>query len=84
MLGGGGNHHVYITIENKAGDVLALYRNTEFTDFNDEQNKLSVDERRELIGNAIFLANLVTYKIDLTDFAGEEIRFVVHDYASEG
>ncbi len=84
MLGGGGNHHVYITIENKAGDVLALYRNTEFTDFNEEQNKLSVDERRELIGNTVFLANLVTYKIDLTDFAGEEIRFVVHDYASEG
>ena len=33
MLGGAGNHNVYITIEDKDGNVLALYRNTKFADF---------------------------------------------------
>ena len=84
MLGGAGNHNVYITIENKNGDVLALYRNTKFRDLSAEDNQLSVDERRELIGNTVFLANFVTYKVDLTAWEGEEIRFVIHDYASSG
>ncbi len=85
MLGGGGNHNVYITIENKDGEVLALFRNTKFRDFSDEQNKtLNDDQRRELVGNSIFLANFVTYKVDISAFKGQEIRFVIHDYASEG
>ncbi len=82
MLGGGGNHNVYITIEDKDGNVLALYRNTKFTDF--PAGDYSVDDKRAMIGNTVFLANFVTFKIDLTDFAEKEIRFVIHDYASEG
>lgn len=74
MLGGAGNDNVYITIENKAGDVLALYRNTKFADFVDGQGT---------VGNDVFLANFVTYKVDLSAWMGEEVRFVVHDYASE-
>ena len=81
MLGGAGNHNVYITIENKAGQVLALYRNTKFADL--PQGLDDFDAQRELVGNTVFLANFVTYKVDLKEWAGEEIRFVVHDYASE-
>ncbi len=82
MLGGAGNHNVYITIENKDGEVLAIYRNTKFADL--PAGDFSVEEKREMIGNTVFLANFVTYKVSLADFAGQEIRFVIHDYASEG
>jgi|GEM_PF-3090175 len=82
MLGGGGNHNVYITIENKAGEVLGLYRNTRFTDF--PAGEYSLEERRAMIGNTVFLANFVGYKVSLADFMGEEVRFVIHDYASSG
>ena len=82
MLGGAGNHNVYITIENEAGEVLALYRNTKFTDF--PAGEYSLEEKREMIGNTVFLANFVTYKVDLESFAGQKIRFVIHDHASEG
>ena len=74
MLGGAGNDNVYITIENKADDVLALYTNTMFKDF---------VEGNGTIGEDVFLANFVTYKVDLSAWMGEEVRFVVHDYASE-
>ena len=82
MLGGANNHNVYITIENKNGEVLALYRNTHFCDF--PAGEFTVEERREMIGSSVFLANFVTYKIDLSEFAGQEVRFVIHDHASEG
>ena len=82
MLGGAGNHNVYVTIENKAGEVLALYRNTKFADF--PAGEYTLEQKREMIGNTVFLANLVTYKVDISDFAGQEVRFVIHDYASEG
>ncbi len=82
MLGGAGNPNVYITIENKNGDVLALYRNTKFADL--PADVTDYDAQRELIGNTVFLANFVTYKVSLADFAGQEVRFVIHDYASEG
>ncbi len=82
MLGGAGNPNVYITIENKAGEVLALYRNTKFADL--PADVTDYDAQRELIGNTVFLANFVTYKVSLADFAGQEVRFVIHDYASEG
>ncbi len=82
MLGGAGNPNVYITIENKAGEVLALYRNTKFADL--PAGDYSVDDYRAMIGNTVFLANFVTYKVDISAFAGQEIRFVVHDYASSG
>ena len=74
MLGGAGNDDVYITIENAAGDVLALYRNTKFADFVEGQGT---------VGETVFLANFVTYKVDLSKWMGQEVRFVVHDYASE-
>ena len=82
MLGGAGNRNVYITIENKEGEVLALYRNTKFADF--PAGEFSVEDKRAMIGNTVFLANFVTYKVDLSDFAGQEVRFVIHDYASSG
>ena len=82
MLGGAGNHNVYITIENKNGDVLALYRNTKFADL--PAGDFPVEEKREWIGNTVFLANFVSYKVDLSAWAGQEIRFVIHDYASAG
>ena len=82
MLGGAGNHNVYITIEDREGNVLGLYRNTRFTDF--PSGDFSVDERREMIGKTVFLANFVTYKVDLSALEGKEIRFVIHDHASAG
>ena len=82
MLGGAGNHNVYITLENENGDVLALYRNTRFTDF--PAGDFSLEDRRAMICNTVFLANFVTYKLDLSEFMGEKVRFVIHDYASAG
>ena len=82
MLGGAGNKNVYITIENKNGDVLAIYRNTKFADF--PVGDFSVEQRREMIGNTVFLANFVTYKVSLAEFSEQEIRFVIHDHASSG
>ena len=82
MLGGAGNHNVYITIENKDGEVLALYRNTKFADL--PAGEFPVEEKREWIGNTVFLANFVTFKVSLADWMGQEIRFVIHDYASSG
>ena len=81
MLGGAGNPGVYITIEDKDGYVLALYRNTMFADLPEEVTDF--DAQRELVGNTVFLANFVTYKVDIAQWMGEEIRFVVHDHASE-
>ena len=81
MLGGAGNPGVYITIEDKDGNVLALYRNTMFADLPEEVTDF--DAQRELVGNTVFLANFVTYKVDIAQWMGEEIRFVVHDHASE-
>ena len=82
MLGGAGNPNVYITIENTDGEVLALYRNTKFADLPGDVTDFNA--QRELIGNTVFLANFVTYKVSLTEFAGQQIRFVVHDHASGG
>ena len=82
MLGGAGNHNVYITIEDKDGNVLALYRNTKFADF--PAGDFSLEDRRAMIGNTVFLANFVSYKVDISAWEGKEIRFVVHDHASEG
>ena len=75
MLGGAGNHDTYITLENEEGKVLALYRNTEFMDFGDGH---------DTVGENVFLANFVSYKVDLSAFAGQKVRFVIHDHASSG
>ena len=80
MLGGAGNPNVYITIEDKDGKVLGLYRNTKFADLPPEVTDFNA--QRELVGNTVFLANFVTYKVSIAEFEGMEIRFVVHDYAS--
>ena len=82
LLSGGGNPNVYITIEDRSGNVLALFRNTRFADL--PAGELTFDQQRELIGESVFLCNFVTYKVPLSDLRGEEIRFVVHDHASEG
>ena len=82
MLGGAGNPNVYITVEDKDGNVLALYRNTKFADI--PEGLEDFDAQREQLGITIFLANFVTYKVSIAQWAGQEIRFVVHDHASEG
>ena len=81
MLGGAGNPDVYITVENKDGDILALYRNTMFCDL--PEDVTDFNEQRELIGVSVFLVNFVTYKVSMADFMGQEVRFVIHDHASE-
>lgn len=82
MFGGAGNQKCFITLEDSEGNVLALYRNTKFADF--PAGEFSVEERREMIGNTVFLANFVTYKADLSAYMGEQVRMVIHDYASSG
>ena len=82
MLGGAGNQRCFITLEDAEGNVLALYRNTRFTDF--PAGDFSVEQRREMIGNTVFLANFVTYKADLTEYMGEEVKIVIHDLATAG
>jgi len=84
MFGGAGNQRCYITIENAEGEVLALYRNTKFRDFTPEENAMSVEERKALIGNTVFLANFVTYKADLSAYMGQQLKVVIHDEASSG
>ncbi|MBQ2805132.1 MAG: FIVAR domain-containing protein, partial [Clostridia bacterium] len=79
-----GNHNVYVTVENSDGQVLALFRNTKFADFTEQDNAMSVEDRKAMVGNTIFLVNLVTYKVDIAEFRGQEIRFVIHDHASSG
>ena len=82
MLGAAGNEKVYITIENENGEVLAVYRNTKFADL--PSGEYSNEELHEMIGKTVFTLNFVTYKVDISEFAGQKIRFVVHDHASSG
>ena len=84
MFGGAGNEECYITVEDLEGNVLALYRNTKFRDFTPEEDALSIEEKREMIGKTIFLCNLVSYKADLSEHIGKELKVVVHDHASSG
>ena len=81
MLGAAGNSNVYITIENEAGDVLAIFRNTKFSDL---PSGYTDEEYHAMIGNTVFALNFVTYKVDISAYAGQEIRFVLNDYASSG
>ena len=82
MLGGAGNPRCYLTVENAAGEVLALYRNTRFADF--PAGDYSLEDRRAMIGNTVFLANFVTYKADLSAYKGQQVKLVVHDLATAG
>ena len=82
MLGGAGNPNVYITIEDKDGNVLAIYRNVKFADL--PAGEYTTDDYRAMIGETVFLANFVTYKVSLAELTGKEVRFVVHDHASSG
>ena len=81
MLGGAGNPNCFIKVEDKDGNILAIYRNTEFRDFTAEDNQLTVEERKAMIGNKINLCNLVKYKADLSQHIGKEIRIVLVDNA---
>ena len=80
MIGGAKTDkvNIYITIENEAGEVLALYRNTKFADL--PAGEYSVDDYRAMIGDIVFACNFATYKVDLSAFAGQKIRFVIHDH----
>ena len=81
MLGAAKSTNVYITIENEEGKVLALYRNTKFADLPNDR-EYTVDELKAMIGDTVFALNFVTYKVDISAYAGQKIRFVVHDHAS--
>ncbi len=81
MLGAAKSTNVYITIENEEGKVLALYRNTKFADLPNDR-EYTVDEYNAMIGDTVFALNFATYKVDISAYAGQKIRFVVHDHAS--
>lgn len=76
MLGGAGNENCYVAVEDINGNVLAIYRNTEFTN-----TDLPAEEARELIGSTINLANFIKYKADLSEYIGQELKVVVYDNA---
>ena len=78
MLGAAGKTNVYITIEDTNGNVLALYRNTKFADL--PAGVEDWDEQRQLIGVSVFVCNFVTYKVDISAFEGQSVRFVIHDH----
>ena len=82
MLGSAGNHNVYITLEDENGNVLALFRNTKFADL--PGGEYSYEEKYAMIGETVFALNFVTYKVDMTEYDGMKLRFVVHDYATAG
>ena len=82
MFGGAGNQRCFITIEDENGNVLELYRNTKFADL--PAGEYTVEQKREMIGNTVFLANFVTYKADLSKYLNQQVRLVVHDLATEG
>ena len=82
MLGAAGNHNVYITLENEAGDILAIYRNEKFADL--PAGDFTDEEKYAMIGDTVFALNFVTYKVDISEYAGQKLRFVVHDHASSG
>ncbi|MBO4572675.1 MAG: FIVAR domain-containing protein [Clostridia bacterium] len=82
MLGGAGNPLCYITVEKYEASewsVVAVYRNTAFTDF--PAGEYTLEEKRAMIGDTVFLANFVTFKADLRSYIGDTLRFVIHDEA---
>ena len=83
MLGGSGNENCYISVEDVDGNVIAIYRNTEFRDFPAGfilgEN---IEEGKSMVGNTVFLANLVKYKANLSDYIGQELKVVLHDEAT--
>lgn len=85
MLGGAANENCYITVETTQGEVIALYRNTMFTDFPEGfilgEN---IEEGKAMVGNTVFMANFVKYKADLSKYIGQELKVVVHDNATSG
>ena len=83
MLGAAKNADVYIAIENEEGKVVAIYRNTKFADLPNDR-EYSDEDYMAMIGETVFALNFVTYKVDISAYAGQKIRFVLHDHASEG
>ena len=77
MLGAAGNKDCYITLENAEGKTLALWRNVKFEDVGG--NNWNKDQ----IGKTQFANNLVTYVADLEDYAGQSVRVVLNDNATE-
>ena len=85
MLGGSGNPNCYISVIDSEGNVLAIYRNTQFSNFPDGfvlgEN---IEEGKVMVGDTVFLANFVKYKADLSEHIGKELRVVVNDNATSG
>jgi len=84
MFGGAGNQNCLIKIVDKDNNIVAIYRNTEFRDFNASHADLTVEEKKALIGTEVNLANLISYKADLSAYIGQELRLVVVDGATGG
>lgn len=81
MLGAAKDKEVYVTIENEAGEILAIFRNTKFADL--PGGDYTIEDYREMIGSTVFALNFVTYKVDISEYKDQKIRFVLHDHASK-
>ena len=82
MIGAAAKENVYVSIEDESGNVLAIYRNTKFCDL--PAGVEDWNEQHQLIGVSVFVCNFVTYKVDISEFEGESIRFVIHDHEDDG
>ena len=85
MLGGAGNDACYVKVIDSNNNVVAIYRNTKFTNFPDGfVLGDAIEDGKGMVGNTVFLANFVKYKADLTSYIGQELQVVVCDYAESG
>ncbi len=71
---GAGKHDCYVTLEKPDGTVLAIWTNSKFADV----GNWNADE----IGKTQFALNLVPYVADLSAWAGETVRLVINDEAT--
>ena len=82
MIGAAAKENVYVSIEDASGNVLAIYRNIKFADL--PAGVEDWNEQRQLIGVSVFVCNFVTYKVDISAYEGQSIRFVIHDHEDDG
>ena len=82
-LGGGKNTDLcYVEIvDAETDDVLAIYGNTMF---NDKENKYysANGKVKDLSADGYYMANMVSYKADLSEFIGRSVKIKIVDNAS--